>query len=379
MTAAHPASAARDLGAGGPRRLLVVGSGLIGTSVAMALRSAAPRLAVFVSDRDEETLGLAVHVSGAGAWDGKPVDHLVIAAPPRAVGQLVREYLDLTTTISDVSSVQSRPQREVETIPGAAERFCGSHPMAGREGGGPAAAAAELFRGRPWVLVPSPATAPVALAAAAWVASACGAVTLRRSAGEHDDAVAAVSHLPQLVASALAAALREETDDALALSGPGVLDTTRIAASPAQLWAELVADNAPAVVPRLARVRALLDEVQAAAGSGEDVLAGAVGDLVTRGNAGRARLPGKRGEGPDTFRWVSVVLQDRPGQLAALLAAAATAEINVEDIRVDHVPGLPLGLVDLAVSPGDASRAVSGLRSLGWTVPGSGAEPSRPG
>ena len=243
--------------------------------------------------------------------------------------------------------------------------LCGSHPMAGKETSGPEAATAELFLGRPWALCPTASTDPAAAAAARSVAVACGAVPLELPAQEHDAAVALVSHLPQVAASALAAVLLARAAGPLALAGPGLQDTTRIAASAPALWVELLGENAGAVAPL---VRALSAELDRAAAALEAVDRGAVADLLERGGRGRALVPVKRGEHDRDFALVAVAVPDRPGQLAGVLVSAADAGVNVEDVRVEHLPGRPSGVIELLVAADGADGARAALAAAGWDV-----------
>jgi prephenate dehydrogenase len=186
------------------------------------------------------------------------------------------------------------------------------------------------------------------------------------TAEEHDAAVALVSHLPQVAASAVAAVLAR-TGGSLPLAGPGLQDTTRIAASDPRLWVEVLRHNAAAVEPL---VRELAQELALAA----DALAAgdltAVEGLLRRGNEGRRLVPRKRGEHDGDFVPVSVSVPDRPGQIAGVLVSAAEAGVNVEDVRVEHLPGRPTGIVELLVhheAQADARRA---LADAGWDVLG---------
>ena len=345
--------------------LLVVGTGLIGTSVGLALRG---EVDVLLSDRDASAVATA---SGRGAgrpWDGRePVDHALVAVPPPAVAAVLADLqaLRAAATWSHVASVQAPVQAACEERGLDVTSLCGTHPMAGKESSGPEAATAELFVGRPWALCPSPATSRDALAAARALAELCGAVPLELPAAEHDAAVALASHLPQVTASALAAVLLAHADGEVRLAGPGLQDTTRIAASAPAMWVDVLHDNAPAVAPL---VRALAAELDRAASALEALDRGALGDLVARGNRGRALVPVKRGGTDEDFAVVAVAVPDRPGQLAGLLVSAAEAVINVEDVRVEHLPGRPSGVIELLVAADARDHARAALRDAGWDV-----------
>jgi prephenate dehydrogenase len=242
--------------------------------------------------------------------------------------------------------------------------------MAGRERSGPGAAQADLFEGRPWVLVEGDADAR-SLDVAATLLRVCGAMAVRMTADEHDAAVALVSHVPHVAASLVAARLAADEDTSLSLAGQGVTDVTRIAASDPELWVDILAGNAGPVGRILRALRAdldgaiaALDELGVDPGSG----GGALRDLLVRGNSGRSRLPGKHGAPPTSYVVLPVVVADRPGELARLLTDAGKAGVNVEDVRIEHSRGQPVGLVELSVQPGLEAPLAAALTDSGWVV-----------
>ena len=343
--------------------LLVVGSGLIGTSIGLALRG---QLDVALHDPAPSALEVAVSRGAGRRWDRvESFTHCVVAAPPSAVASVVAG-LPPGGTVSHVASVQRSVQASLTAAGLPLERVCGSHPMAGKEQSGPAAASASLFSGRPWVLCPSPQTSGEALEAVRRVAVGCGADPVVMSAEEHDAAVARVSHLPQVTASALAAVLGS-AGAPLDLAGPGLQDTTRIAASDPALWVEVLRQNAAAVAPL---VRTLSSELAAAAEALDAGDLDAVELLLRRGNDGRRLVPRKRGEHDRDFVPVAVSVPDEPGQLAGVLVSAAQADINVEDVRVEHLPGRPTGVIELLVRADTQARARQALAAAGWDVLG---------
>lgn len=345
--------------------LLVVGTGLLGTSVGLALRGDTD---VLLADRDAAAVRTATGRGAGRPWDGtETADHVLLAVPPTAVAaELVRlQRLRVGRTWSHVSSVQVPVQRAAAEAGAELTGLCGSHPMAGKESSGPESASAGLFAGRPWALCPSPRTGDEALAAARSLAERCGGVPLELPAEEHDAAVALASHLPQVTASALAAVLLARSPGEVPLAGPGLQDTSRVAASAPALWVEVLSANAAAVGPL---VRELAAELDRAASALERVDRGAIEDLLVRGNAGRALVPVKRGGHDRDFAAVGVSVPDRPGQIAAVLLAAADAGINVEDVRVDHLPGRASGVVELLVAADTREAAQRSLAAAGWSV-----------
>jgi prephenate dehydrogenase len=345
------------------RRVLVVGAGLIGTSVGLALTAAG--LDVQLSDPDLEHVRIAAELGAGRPADGGEPDVCVVATPPAATPDLCRSLLGqfLSATVTDVAGAKTYVQREIEALGAAmARRFVGGHPLAGRERSGPAAARADLFQGAPWVLTGSEGPARSSVAE---LVRACGAVPVYLSAEEHDRTVAATSHLPQLLASALAAGLPELPAEGSRLVGQGFRDMTRIADSDPELWAQLAAANSRHLAAAVAVFTAQLDSLGRSIAAGST---GAVADLVACGRKARAGLPGKHGGSALPYATVVVVVRDTPGQLGRLFHVAGEAGVNIEDVRVDHAPGLPLGLVSLSVEVSSAAALRATLTRHGWTV-----------
>ena len=355
----------------GPLRSVhVVGTGLIGTSIGLAARAAGLDVTLF--DRDADRLARAVAL-GAGRPDAEltTTDLCVVAVPPRPVPSVVIAQCrrGLARTVTHVASVQAQPQAEIEASGGLPSSFVGSHPIAGREQSGPDAASADLFRDRAWVLCATAASSDEAVADVERLAVACRARPVRMSAEDHDVLLARLSHLPQLVASSLAASVADLPADVVALAGSGLRDTTRLADSDGQLWTEIISANPSAVRQALAEFASTLSGLQAALDSGDpEAIAGGVAGLLARGRSGRAKLPGKHGQQPTPWATVSVVVPDRPGALAELLSAVAGHGVNLEDLRVEHAPGQPEGAAELAVAPAEQERLVTALRADGWSA-----------
>jgi prephenate dehydrogenase len=260
--------------------------------------------------------------------------------------------------------------RDVRAAVGAAGHFVGTHPMAGRERSGPGAARADLFDGRPWVIVPEGAD-PTSLARAERLVELCGGVAVHLDAVTHDAAVALVSHVPQVASTLVAARLADGDEGALALTGQGLRDVTRVAASDADLWVDVLVANAVPVARILTELRQDVDHVVAAlteSAHDPEWARTALREVLLRGNAGRARLPGKHGGRPTPYAVLPVVLPDQPGELARLFAAAGEAGVNIEDVSIEHSPGQPVGLVQLAVAPGAERRLEQALVERGWQV-----------
>jgi prephenate dehydrogenase len=376
---ARPASPAGSSGApAGTGVVRVVGTGLLGASVGLALRAhgvdvtlydPSPTAAALARD-----LGAGRLVSGAD-----DPDLVVVAAPPDVVGDVVADELAHypRAVVTDVASVKAGPLARVRSAGGDLRRYVGGHPLAGRERSGAVTARGDLFVGRPWVLTPTVECDEAAVVRVRQLAESVGAVVSIMDAGQHDEAVAVVSHLPQVAASLVAARLREIPEAAVSLAGQGVRDVTRIAASDPVLWTQILAGNATAVrrvlqlaQEDLARLVASLGALADSAPEGQDVVGarGVVATLVAQGNEGHARIPGKHGAAPTTYAQVLVLVPDRPGELARLLADVGEAGVNLEDLRLEHSQGQPVGLAEIAVLPAAAATLLAALQARGWSV-----------
>jgi prephenate dehydrogenase len=355
-------------------RVRIVGTGLIGTSLGIALSRAG--YAVTLDDPSPTALALARDL-GAGtipAPGDPPPELVVVAAPPDVAGAVVAAELVTwpEAVVTDVASVKVAVLAEVGSRDADLRRYAASHPMAGRERSGTVAARGDLFDGRAWVVVPGPESSPHAVQMVRQMAVAAGGTVSTMSPEEHDAAVAVVSHVPQLAASLVASRLRGLTDPAVALSGQGIRDVTRIAASDPQLWTQILVGNAPAVRSVLKELQAELGEVVEALDAladGEGIGAREVlARTVAHGNAGHARIPGKHGAPPTAYSTVVVLVPDRPGELARLLHDVGEAGVNLEDLHLEHGLGQPFGLAEISVLPGVAERLAEELQARGWQL-----------
>ncbi|WP_411083677.1 prephenate dehydrogenase [Streptomyces sp. cmx-18-6] len=360
------------------RTALVIGTGLVGTSAALAL--AGRSVHVHLVDRDPESARTAAAL-GAGTDEppAGPVDLAVIAVPPAHTATvLVGAMRDgVARGYLDVASVKGGPRRELEALGLDLTPYIGTHPMAGKERSGPLAATADLFEGRPWVLTPTRDTDTEVLNLALELVALCRAVPVVMDADAHDRAVALVSHTPQLISSMVAARLEEADESAVRLCGQGIRDVTRIAASDPRMWVEILSANPGPVADVLAGVAADLAETVTAlrglhSADEEKRRAGtdAIEDVLRRGNAGRVRVPGKHGAAPAVYETVAVLIGDKPGELAAIFADAGRAGVNIEDVRIEHATGQQAGLVQIMVEPSAAPVLAAALTERGWSIRG---------
>lgn len=358
------------------RTALVIGTGLIGTSAALALVQRG--VTVHLADHDPQQARTAAAL-GAGTEEAPegPVDLAIVAAPPAHVAGVLADAMrrGVARGYLDVASVKGGPRRELEALGLDLTGYLGTHPMSGREKSGPLAATGDLFEGRPWVLTPTRDTDTEVLNLALELVSHCRAVPVVMDADAHDRAVALVSHMPHLVSSMVAARLEHAEEAAVRLCGQGIRDVTRIAASDPRMWIDILSANPGPVADLLSDVAGDLDEtvraLRALQSSDEDKRrdgTAGVEDVLRRGNAGQVRVPGKHGSAPRVYETVVVLIDDQPGQLARIFADAGRAGVNVEDVRIEHATGQQAGLVQLMVEPKAAAPLKEALRERGWAL-----------
>jgi prephenate dehydrogenase len=334
-------------------RAVILGTGLIGASMGQGLRAAGWHIAAW--DPDPAVLSEA---KALGAVDlelghGETVpaeDLLVLAGPPSAVLESVTE-LDTDILTIDVAGVKA-PVVAANRLP----HFVATHPMAGREMSGPAAASPALFRGAAWVVVTDGADS-TDLDRVEDVVRLLGGRPIRMTAQEHDVAVAAISHLPQVLASTLIDEAAAETR-ALDLAAGSFRDLTRVAASDPDVWAELLTINREAVRAAIAGIAGRLTEFSEALRERDAAHVRAALD--------RARTL-RRSLAPPVVA-VRVALADLPGEIAKVGRALETSGVDVRDLQLRHAPYGGGGVLTLSVRPGDEAPLRDALVSMGLVL-----------
>ena len=355
------------------RSLQIVGAGLLGTSVGLALARSSWQ--VWITDSDDSAQALASELgAGLAGWiEGQP-DVVLLAVPPRALREVMEEVGRLFphSTVSDVASIKTEPQLHAETLD-MSDRFVGGHPMAGRERSGGAAAQADLFDARPWALCPSSDVDPDRVAMVEQLVRDCGADPVHVDPEQHDAAVALVSHLPHVAACAVAGQLRGADEIAMTLAGQGLRDTVRVAGGDPRLWVDILGGNAGDVAPLVERLAQDLSELavalRATTESPESVnqqIDKTIERFLLAGRQGQQQIPGKHGAPRTEYAVVPVVIPDEPGALARLFTTVAKAGASVEDISLEHVPGHPVGIIELSVHQHQADALVQALQQDGW-------------
>ncbi|POH59704.1 prephenate dehydrogenase [Cryobacterium zongtaii] len=353
----------------GPVR--VVGAGLLGTSIGLGL--SARGIDVILADASPTNLSLAIdYGAGRAATSADAPQLIVVCVPPDVTADIVARELEAfpDAIVTDVASVKLAPLTELRARGADTSRYIGSHPLAGRERGGPLAGRADLFIGRPWVVAAHDDISYQRATAIDDLILDLGATLVEMSPEEHDKGVALVSHVPQVVATLMARRLTDAPASALNLAGQGLRDVTRVAASDPELWVQILGAN-PAPVREI--LLALRDDLDRFIGALADPSApGArrqVAEEIAGGNTGVARLPGKHGQ-DRRYASLTVMVDDTPGQLARLFNEIGEAGVNLEDLRLEHSPGAQIGLAEISILPEAVSRLTTELAARGWRIVG---------
>lgn len=339
----------------------IVGSGLIGTSIALALTGHGVRTHLVDSDQSAADLANAL----TGGLEANSPELVILALPTSAIPQVIeREFsLNPKATFMDVGSVKTEPLVHIKQSKLPLSQFVPTHPMAGREIGGAQSARADLFITRSWVITPTADTSIESLAIVKAFIALMGASVVTLSPEEHDRAVAAISHLPQITASLIAQSLSDLAESWLELAGGGLRDTTRIAASDPQLWSEIIHSNKEEISRVAKKMHSELGELIEHLDDKK-----AIEEFIHRGGVGRSRIPGKHGGKAREYTLLPIVIDDKPGQLAAIFNECAAVGVNVEDLNIEHSPGQLSALITLALSASDAKSLSDHLSAIGWNV-----------
>jgi prephenate dehydrogenase len=342
------------------RRANVVGLGLIGGSVATALR--ARGWEVHGTDVLPERVADAQHrsiIDGGGLDPGAEITF--VAVPSAAVPHAVKDALGATSgLVTDTAGVKSSVVGAIDD-----ERFLGGHPMAGSEQEGLDGADPELFEGAVWVLTPTAATSDVVFAAVASIVSSLGAEVVALAPARHDSLVAVVSHVPHLAAATLMLLADERAEEhaaLLRLAAGGFRDMTRIASGHPAIWPDICEENRVAIVDGLDGLLAGLTSVRnLVADADRDALLG----LLTRARQARANLPSRVAR-PADLAEVRIPIPDRPGAAAEVFTLAAELGVNVADFEVYHSAAGAKGVMILLIEAANSDLFRGGLMARGY-------------
>ncbi|MBN2025924.1 MAG: prephenate dehydrogenase [Actinobacteria bacterium] len=357
------------------RQVGILGTGLIGGSLGLALRAedAATRVVGYDSDGGmlEEALAIGAVAKAAGSVEelASESELIFVAVPVRAIPSLLAQAapaLRPGTTLSDVGSVKERVVLEAARILPSGCHFIGGHPLAGSEQRGAAFADPHLFRDAYYVLTPSAYCDAEAYSQLHALLTSLGARVIAMDPRQHDRAVSVISHLPHIMAMSLMnlALERAEEYPLLRLAAGGFRDMTRIAASDALLWLDILMENREAVEESLRECMAAMQRIGALIDGGDEE------ELVRwmeNASVGRQNLAPVLGESLAGYYSVILAVDDRPGVISDVTLTVGEMGINIEDLELVHPLESGQGLLRLTISGEDAASRVAGaLREKGY-------------
>jgi prephenate dehydrogenase len=351
-------------------RLAVVGTGLVGTSVALAAGRTRTRCRGFDSDRavlEASAARGAVEPASSLAEAVADAELVVVAVPVGAAPELVREALAAAgsdAVVTDVASTK-RPLAAVDD-----PRFVPGHPVAGGVTGGPARASADLFDAATWFLTPTDASSAESLAFVERFVVSLGARPVRTEAEAHDRLLALTSHLPHALANVLmlrVADAAEGDDSPLAFAGASLREMTRLAGANAAVWSDIFLGNADEIAAALDGFRASLDELERSLRAGDRA---SIESWIATAATARERLDSFAYQTePAQLNRIRVRVPDRPGVLARITQILGAAQINLEDFELRHVSPEYGGVLVIIVAGADnAARARELLRREGYSA-----------
>jgi prephenate dehydrogenase len=342
------------------RRAGVVGTGLIGGSIGLALRQRGWH--VTGDDRDPARAARALELGALDVVGTDPDAEITfLATPVRAMADVARAALaGGSGIVTDVGSVKSSIVAAV-----ADPRFLGGHPMAGSEQEGVDGADPDLFAGALWVLTPTAATDDATYAAVRSVIRSLGADVVALTPEHHDALVAVVSHVPHLTAASLMHLADDKATEhraLLRLAAGGFRDMTRIAAGHPGIWPDICAENRDAIVDVLDGLVGSLQQVRQVIL--DDDRAGLLA-VLERARAARVNLPSRVASAGDLCE-VRVPVPDRPGVLAEVTTLAGALDVNIADLEIAHSSEGDQGVLILLVDASAAERLRGGLVEHGF-------------
>lgn len=345
-----------------PRRATLVGTGLIGGSIGLALRRAG--WTVLGTDRDPDRAEAAVaHGALDAVGEDATSDLTIVATPVGSVAGEARRLLDAGhRVVTDVGSVKA-PLVAAVDHPG----FVGGHPMAGSEQEGIAAATADLFDGATWVLTPTASTDDQAYATVRAAIVELGAEVVALDPARHDALVAEVSHVPHLTAATLmrlADDTAEEHRALLRLAAGGFRDMTRVAAGHPGIWPDICVENQAAIVDVLDRLITGLSEVRQVVADQDRAQLMA---LLEQARSARTNLPARFGR-PSELGELRVIIPDRPGALAEVTTLATEIDVNIANMEIAHSSEGDRGVLILIVEAKELGRLHDALVERGFVV-----------
>src|SRR6266496_1409747 len=355
------------------RRLSVVGTGLIGASVALAAKRAGLK-EVLGYDPDPQALDAAVERGAIDSGTKSLADAVagtelaVVAAPVAQLAPQVRAVLEGSRAGCTVTDVGSTKVGVCSAALGSG-RFVGGHPVCGSEARGAEHASAELFDGATWFLTPLAATEPERHRLVHGFVSSLGATPVAVDPVAHDRLVALTSHLPHALANLLvnqAGASRIDGHEPLAAAGGSLRDMTRVAGANPRIWIDIFLENSGPLREVLGEHHKQLDRLEQALDSGD---AGFLAKWIGEAAGNRQRMLADAYPDPGALQQLRVHVPDRPGVLAGITQALGAERINIEDFELHHMSRERGGTLTILVGgEDDAERAAALLEAHGYQV-----------
>ncbi len=343
--------------------VLVIGAGLVGSSLGMALTRAGVDVTLEDLSRSHALVAASLGAGRVSASVETDIALVVVATPPATIAAVVCKALERfpESVVTDVGSVKGPIAEDVAENSPHFARYVPSHPMAGSQFTGPMTASAELFRDRTWVITPAAGNTEESLEMVRGLARLTGAVVVELDADAHDEAVAQVSHVPHLMSILTASHLRGIPGENLRLAGQGIRDVTRIAGSDPGLWRQILTTNAVAVREELLEVADDLAYLIRVLDRPDELEA-----FLRIGQHGAQALRGKHGQEPKDLVSVTVEIPDEPRALGSLFGDVGDFGFNVEDFELTHDAVREVGYLSISVERPQAEQLRANLLKRGW-------------
>ncbi len=361
-------------------RIAIAGLGLIGASLAAALRQAYPGIRLFGADIDERTCEIAVAkgwVDGAAAPDAPAfrdfvlqADLAVVATPVDASESILRLLAEwgFEGVITDTASTKAHLAQVASEILPHPHNYVPGHPMAGSEVNGIEGARPDLFKGAYWILCPDASTPPEHFTRLHELVTGMGARVIALKREDHDQSVAIVSHVPHFMASSLMQLASRHADkdrSLMRLAAGGFKDSTRIAAGSPELWCGIAFDNAPAIQAGLEEMRQIIGTFSDALATGDRV---GLTRLLAQAAEARRALPAAWVPSTEDLLEVRIPMEDRRGVVAEVTTIASSAGCNIQSIEIDHITEDSAVLSLILTDEGDVGKLSTSLIKAGFSV-----------
>ena len=361
-------------------RIAIAGLGLIGASLAAALRHAYPGIRLLGADIDERTCEIAVTkgwVDGATAPDAPAfrdfvlqADLAVVATPVDASESILRLLAEwgFEGVITDTASTKAHLAQVASEILPHPHNYVPGHPMAGSEVNGIEGARPDLFKGAYWILCPDASTPPEHFTRLHELVTGMGARVIALKREDHDQSVAIVSHVPHFMASSLMQLASRHADkdrSLMRLAAGGFKDSTRIAAGSPELWCGIAFDNAPAIQAGLEEMRQIIGTFSDALATGDRV---GLTRLLAQAAEARRALPAAWVPSTEDLLEVRIPMEDRRGVVAEVTTIASSAGCNIQSIEIDHITEDSAVLSLILTDEGDVGKLSTSLIKAGFSV-----------